>query len=334
LSDLQPETGHVVVLALGGTIAMSRRTESGLVVPELTAEQLMSDVPGLPDGVAIKTKTVVNRPGASLTIANLVELLQVAREAVDAGALGIVVTQGTDTMEETSFVLDLLWNRSAPLVMTGAMRNPTQAGADGAANLLAAVAVAASDTCRDLGCLVVMNDVIHAARYVRKEHSSSPAAFVSPSAGPLGAVVEGHAVTRLIPARPSLRLDEPTGVTARVALVEATLDDDGDLLCESLVESFDGLVIAGFGAGHLSETAASRAVAVAAVKPVILASRCGAGGSLRSTYGFVGSESYLLANGLISAGDLDARKARLLLLSLLSAGADRRAIGAAFNAVS
>jgi L-asparaginase len=333
LSDLQPETGHVVVLALGGTIAMSRRTESGLVVPELTAEQLMADVPGLPDGVAIKTTTVSKRPGASLTIANLVELLRVAREAVDAGALGIVVTQGTDTMEETSFVLDLLWNRSAPLVMTGAMRNPTQAGADGAANLVAAVAVAASDACRDLGCLVVMNDVIHAARYVRKEHSSSPAAFASPSAGPLGAVVEGRAVTRLIPARPSLRLDEPTGVT-RVALIEATLDDDGDLLRESLVESFDGLVIAGFGAGHLSETAASRAVAVAAVKPVVLASRCGAGGSMRSTYGFVGSESYLLANGLISAGDLDARKARLLLLLLLSGAADRAAIGAAFDASS
>lgn len=312
---------------------MSRRTDTGAVVPDLTADQLVSHVAGLQDRIAIKTRTVANRPGASLTIANLIELLHAARDAVDNGALGVVVTQGTDTIEETSFVLDLLWDRSAPLVVTGAMRNPTQPGADGPANLAAALAVAASDSCRHLGCLVVMNDAIHAARYVRKEDSGNPAAFVSPSAGPLGAVVEGRTVIRLVPPRPSWKLAEPTGASARVALVEATLDDVG-LLCEAVVETYDGLVIAGFGAGHLSEAAAVNAVAAAAVKPVVLASRCGAGGPLRNTYGFVGSESYLLANGLISAGDLDARKARLLLLLLLSAGADHDAIRAAFEAGS
>lgn len=100
-------------------------------------------------------------------------------------------------MEETSFVLNMLWNRSAPLVIIGAMRNPTQAGADGPANLAAALVVATTDSCRDLGCVVVMNDQIHAARYVRKEHSVSPAAFVSPNAGALGAVIAGFGAGHL-----------------------------------------------------------------------------------------------------------------------------------------
>lgn len=95
------------MLALGGAIAMSRTIDSGAVVPELTADELVSDVAGLPNGVAIKPRAVVNKPGASLTVANLVALLHAARDAVDHGAFGVVMTQG-GRVEETSFVLDLL----------------------------------------------------------------------------------------------------------------------------------------------------------------------------------------------------------------------------------
>ncbi len=290
---------RVVVLALGGTIAMSHGDTTPGVVPTLTAEDLVAAVPSLRDGISVQARTLVNRPSAALTVSDLLALLDEAGSAVSDGAQGVVVTQGTDNLEETSFLLDLLWRHSEPLVITGAMRGPTLPGADGPANLAAAVAVAIDPASRDAGVLVVMNDQVHAARYVRKEHSHSPAAFVSPAAGPLGSVKEGRVVLRAGPQRRAPRLDPPSGPIARVALIEATFDDGGDLLSERVTAPYDGVVVAAFGAGHLSEQAAEAAIALAATKPVVLASRCGAGGPLRGTYGFLGSETHLLAGGLI-----------------------------------
>ncbi|HEX5188793.1 MAG TPA: asparaginase, partial [Streptosporangiaceae bacterium] len=293
-----PVSPRVVVLALGGTIAMSPGDTAPGVVPTLTAEDLVAAVPSLRHGVRVEARTLVNRPSASLTMSDLLALLREAGGAIRDGAQGVVVTQGTDNLEETSFLLDLLWPHSEPLVITGAMRGPTLPGADGPANLAAAVAVAVDPASRDTGVLVVINDQVHAARYVRKEHSHSPAAFVSPTAGPVGSVKEGKVVHRVRPQRRTARLDPPCGPTARVALIEATFDDGGDLLSERVTAPYDGVVVAAFGAGHLSERAADAAITLAATKPVVLATRCGAGGPLQSTYGFHGSETHLLANGL------------------------------------
>jgi L-asparaginase len=112
-------------------------------------------------------------PGASLDFATLTDLAAAVSEAVEQGAAGTVVTQGTDTIEETSFLLDLYHRHDAPLVVTGAMRNPAMAGADGPANLLAAVVTAADSSARGRGVLVVLNDEIHAARRVRKTNTTS-----------------------------------------------------------------------------------------------------------------------------------------------------------------
>ena len=328
--------GVVGVLALGGTIAMSRDDTANSdettnsVVPTLTANDLVAGL-GSACGVDIEARTIVNRPGASLTIGDLFTLVDTARRLVDDGALGVVVTQGTDTMEETAFILDLLWDRSAPLVVTGAMRNPTQLGADGPANLAAAIQVATSSACRGVGCVVVMNDEIHAARYVRKEHSTSPAAFRSPGAAKIGSVQEGRARLWMSVPRHHWMPTRLSGPLARVALVEATFDDEGGLLAPHVLEPFQGVVIAGFGVGHLSAVAAEAAIAAAVARPVVLASRCGAGGTLTGTYGFVGSESHLLSNGLISAGRLDARKARLLLVLLLTSGVGRDTVVRIFS---
>ncbi|WP_245582238.1 asparaginase domain-containing protein [Nocardioides halotolerans] len=235
-----------------------------------------------------------------------------------------MLTQGSDTLEETAFLVDCLWTRDEPFVVTGAMRNPTLPGADGPANLAAAVRVAFSDPARGRGALVVFNDEVHAARHVRKTHSTSTATFVSPDLGPIGHVVEGtpRFLARLT------RTEPVTGVTAeavaatRVALHTVTLDDDPALVA-GLAETQQGLVVAAFGVGHVPASLSPVLGDLAAAVPVVLTSRTGAGPVLADTYGAVGSERDLLARGLVSGGYLHPYKARVLLRLLLAGGATR-----------
>ncbi|GAB3509714.1 asparaginase domain-containing protein [Phytohabitans suffuscus] len=321
-------TPRVVIFGLGGTIAMSS-DNGGAVVPALSTRQLVDAVPGLAAAaVDIEVVDFRRRPGASLTFADLTELATAATEALAAGAAGAVVSQGTDTIEETAYLLDLLHHRPEPIVVTGAMRNPTLAGADGAANLLAAVHAAAAPAARDQGCLVVLADEIHAARWVTKSHSTSGATFRSLDTGPLGYVVEGTA--RMLAGVPHrLTVPAPTR-QATVGLHTTTLDDDPTVL-GAISTRVDGLVVAAFGVGHVPEPLVGTLTTLAARVPVVLASRTPAGPTLTRTYGFPGSEQDLIARGLIPAGWLHPYKARILLRALLAAEAGREHIVAAIT---
>jgi L-asparaginase len=326
---------RVVLFTLGGTIAST--PAAGGVVPQLTGADLLTSVPGLDRaGLEVQVHDFRQMPSSSLTIGDILELAAAIRKQVSAGADGVVVSQGTDTIEETVFLLDLLYDGDAPVVFTGAMRHPMLAGADGPANLLAAVTVAASPQARGLGCLVVFGDEIHAARFVRKAHTTSVTAFISPPTGPLGVVAEGRPVVLTRPARrpalPPLSAPGP-GREIRTGLVTMVLGDDGTLL-DAAAGRFDGLVVAGYGAGHVPEVLVARLGDLAQRIPVVLASRTGAGMVLTRTYGYPGSELDLRDRGLIGAGFLDPIKARLLLHILLLGGAGRPEIAAAFTAVA
>ncbi|TDB73235.1 asparaginase [Micromonospora sp. KC723] len=318
-----------MVFGLGGTIAMTSGTGEG-VSPTLSAGDLVDAVPGLASaGIDIEVVDFRRRPGASLTFADIAALATAATHELAAGAAGVVITQGTDTIEETAYLLDLLHQRPEPVVVTGAMRNPTMAGADGPANLLAAIQTAASPAARDKGCLVVLADEIHAARWVTKTHSTSGATFRSSDTGPIGYVTEG--AVRLLTRVPH-RLTTPTprqAEHARVGLYTVSLDDDATLL-DAIGRHCDGLVVAGFGVGHVPEPLVDTLTALAERIPVILASRTPAGPMLTRTYGFPGSESDLLARGLIPAGWLHPYKARILLRALLAAQAKPQDIAPAF----
>jgi L-asparaginase len=266
-----------------------------------------------------------------LRIEDLVGLAAEISARIDGGAAGAVVTQGTDTIEETSFCLDLLVEGEAPVVVTGAMRNPTLPGADGPANLLASIRVAASAVARGLGTVVVLNDEIHAARFVHKTHTSNPATFRSDPVGPLGWISEG--VPRIV-VRPTgeHKVTLPEGAQeVPVALYHVALGDDGKLLSAMEEAGYAGLVVEAMGGGHVPSVMVETLEDLASRMPVVLASRTGGGEVLRTTYGFIGSEVDLLERGLIYAGPLDGRKARLLLALLLMSGATKEEIEETFD---
>jgi L-asparaginase len=320
----------IAVFTLGGTIAMYERDGT---VTRLTGAELARTIPGLSAvGTSVDVRDVFAVPGADLTFGGMLEVVAAAERAVADRATGVVVIQGTDTLEETAFLADLVWPHTEPFVVTGAMRNPTEAGPDGPANVLAAVAVAASGAARGHGVLVVLADQIHAARWVRKTHSTSIATFASPDAGPIGHVVEGEVQLLATP------LDRaPLGLPAsandleetRVGLYTVSFDDDGELL-DHVLPAYQGLVVAGFGAGHVPSWIAPRLGALADQIPVVLTSRTGSGPVLTGSYFMPGSETDLAGRGLISGGFLHPYKARVLLRLLLAGGLHRYEIAETF----
>ncbi|GAB3496659.1 asparaginase [Amycolatopsis cihanbeyliensis] len=320
---------RVALIALGGTIAMTRPAPGEAVTPSLDAGDLVEAVPGLAElDIELSTRTFRSVPGASVTFADLAALTGLIEELAESQD-AVVLTQGTDTLEETSFFLDISLDTAMPVVLTGAMRHPELAGADGPGNLLAALRVAASPRARGLGCLVVLGDEIHAARHVRKTHSTSPAAFASPDTGPLGQVVEDRVwLPAAVGPRPAL---PPAGADPLVPVVTTTLDDDLPLL-RPMRTDLDGLVLAAFGVGHVPAGAVELLAAYAERVPVVLTSRTGAGSVHRASYGFPGSEQDLQRRGLVNGGFLDPYKARILLRQLLGNGKGRAEIAEAFAA--
>jgi L-asparaginase len=320
----------VVVLSLGGTISSTDTGGSG-VAPSLTGEDLVEDVPEISEVAEVSAESFRQVPGSELTLDDLIELSAEIKGYIDEGANGVVVTQGTDSIEETAFVLDLLVDEDAPVVVTGAMRNPTLPGAEGPANLLASVRVAASEVARGLGTVVVMNDEVHAARFVQKTHTSNPATFRSPLTGPIGYVSEDNVRIATRPVgRHHVALSEATQ-DRPVALYTVTLGDDGRLLSAIRQSGYEGLVIEAFGVGHVPSVMVEPLENLAADMPVLLASRTGSGEVHRNTYGFPGSESDLLSRGLINAGMLDGPKARLLLSLLLRSGTSKEEVAGEFE---
>lgn len=326
-SSAQP---RVSVLSLGGTIAstMSPGEQAG-VTPRLGAAELVAAVPQLGRVADIQAASFRQCPSGDLTMADLVALAAHVQSELDSGCAGVVVTQGTDTIEETSFALDLLVRHPRPVVVTGAMRNPTLPGADGPANMLAAVHVAALPSVVGHGCLVVMNDEIHAARFVRKTHTSSLSTFVSTTTGPIGWVVEGRVRIALQPvALPPIA--SVAGAIPPVALVKIVLGDDPRMVEQLEALDYAGIVVEGLGGGHVPSWMVPALERLAGRVPVVLASRTGAGEVLRETYGFSGSETDLIARGMVPAGALDGPKARVLLSLLLAGGAGPDVVRAAF----
>lgn len=323
---------RILLISTGGTITMTPGAGPG-ITPTLSGDDLVRAVPELASRAALDVVSYSMKPGASLTLPDLLAIAALI-DGMDASLAGAVVVQGTDTIEETAFVLDNVVATDRPVVVTGAMRGAGAPGADGPANLLAAVILAGSEAARGLGAMAVLNDEVHAARFVRKTHTGAPSAFASPGFAPIGRIVEGelHLHARL-PRLPALAPLPPADAidAAPVALLALPLGDDGRLLDALPGLGYRGAVIEAMGAGHLPAQCAERLQRLAQAMPVVLATRVASGAVFEKTYGFAGSETDLIARGAIPAGYLPGAKACLLLRLLLAAGLRGAELESAFR---
>lgn len=333
---------RIKVLALGGTIA-TRPDASGAMQMGLGADDLVAAVPALAALAEVGAETVSKVGSHSLGFDDI-HALAARIAALDAD--GVIVTQGTDTLEETAFLLDLLVDRDIPVIVTAAMRNPALTSPDGPGNLLAAVRVACDPWVRAhakaLGVMAVMLDEVYAAADVLKVHPTRLNAFAAPQTGPLAALVEDRVVPLALPVRDAMvtaraRLGIAAGGRASpVALFWLSLDEPGYLL-EALVDHRDrlgyrGVVLGAMGGGHVPERVAALVVRLAALLPTVVSPRAGGGPMLRQTYGGPSSEIALRKAGLIWGGRLHSLKARVLLEACLRAGLGRDAIAEVFDA--
>ena len=235
---------------MGGTIAMAP-SASGGIVPSLGADDLVASVPGLADlDLKITATTLRSLPSPSLGFADLVALSDRVRAEIAGGADGVVITHGTDTIEETAFFLDLTVPDDAPVVVTGAMRHPRRPARTGRRTCTPRSGWRCAPAARGLGCLVVMSDEVHGARFVRKSHTPAPARSSRPASARSAWSSRATRASAAPPAPASPCRPTRGWPSAGSGMITMALGDDGTLL-RLAGDAFDGLVIAGLGAGHV-----------------------------------------------------------------------------------
>ena len=312
---------HAVhVLFTGGTISMRIDPGTGAAVPALSGEEIVARVHGLRKEARLTLEDYARLPGPHVTPEWMWRLKERAAALVaDPTVDGVVITHGTDTLEETAFLLDLTLATDKPVVFCGAMRTVSEPGWDGPANLMTAVRTAVHPDARARGVLVAVGEQIHAAAEATKWHTQSLGAFRSPR-GPIGVIDRGQVVFE----RPPFR-DRPLPAHALVPAVDlhtmaAGVDDA--LLRASLARGARGLVLEATGCGNVPP-AVLPAVRAALAKgiPVVLVSRCSEG-RLAPAYGYEGGGRMLKEMGLIFGQELPGAKARIKLMVALGVSAD------------
>ncbi len=303
---------RVHLLATGGTIA-SRRTDDGLSATTPAAELLAAAGP-LP-GLEVTVSDLTTVPSFALTGADVRGLLREVREHLADGVDGVVVTHGTDTMEESAFLADLVHDDPRPVVFTGAQRPFDAPAPDGPANLADALRVAADPAARDLGALLAFDGLVFAARGVRKVETLRGAAFGAPGRGPVLRVAGGAVVPLGRPPRPpALPLDLAADLP-RVDVVACAQGSDDALLRAAVAAGAAGVVLEAFGAGNVPPpVAAAAAELVAGGVPVLVCSRVPSG-PVAPLY--AGGGASLARDGALFGGDLSPWQGRLLLAAAL-----------------
>ena len=308
---------HIILLTTGGTIAMRADPRLGGAVPALNGAELTAALSL--DNIDLRVEEFSNLPSAHFTLDHIWQLSRrVALSLADESVAGVVVTHGTDTLEESAYLCDITADSSKPIVFTGAMRTASEPGYEGLANIASAIQVAASDNARELGTLVVFNDEIHLAHDVTKTHTTALDTFHSPEFGAVGHV--DYAGVRIVRRVVSREFIPATHLESNVHLLKLGVGMSDGLL-EYLAETVGakGIVLEGLGGGRVPpwwlptiERAIQQGVAV------VITSRVGTGRTV-DRYGYVGSHRDLVNLGCWFACGLNGQKARIKLMAALGA---------------
>jgi L-asparaginase len=312
----------VYLLHTGGTISMKEDETTGAVQPGST-NPLVSAPLQLNEMVNIITEQVFHLPSPHMTQNEMLILMNKIKQKINEGSIdGVVITHGTDTLEETAYFLDLTIAADIPIVLTGAMRSSNEIGSDGPYNLISALKTAASDEARGKGVLVVMNDEIHTAENVTKTHTSNVATFQSPQYGPIGLVTKRGVFFHHAPTDRSHY--EVKEISKQVLLLKAYAGMDDHIFTALDKIPFDGLVVEALGQGNLPpKTVPAIQRLLQRGVPIVLVSRC-FNGIAQDIYGYEGGGKHLKEMGIIFSNGLNGQKARLKLLVTLEVTTDNQ----------
>jgi len=310
---------RIAIFFTGGTISMRVDPLTGGAIPALSGEEIIALVPGLEQFADFEIHNFGRLPGPHMTPQLMLDLARAAESRLSEAAIeGVVVTHGTDTLEETAYLLDLVLNAEKPVVFVGAMRNSSELSWDGPGNLRSAVRVAAADSARGLGVLVVMNDQLIAASEATKTHTELTDTFQSRDFGPLGIVDKDRVIVRRQLARREHIACEV--LEERVDLIKVSAGSDGRFIDFAVNTGAKGIVIEGLGRGNVTvATLPAIERAVKAGLPVVITSRCPRGRVL-DTYAYEGAGRQLKRMGVILGGLIPSHKARIRLMLGLGAG--------------
>ncbi|HEI9493700.1 TPA: asparaginase [Staphylococcus aureus] len=319
---------HLLVIHTGGTISMSQDQSNKVVTNDINPISLHQDV--INQYAQIDELNPFNVPSPHMTIQHVKQLKDIILEAVTNKYYdGFVITHGTDTLEETAFLLDLILGIQQPVVITGAMRSSNEIGSDGLYNYISAIRVASDEKARHKGVMVVFNDEIHTARNVTKTHTSNTNTFQSPNHGPLGVLTKDRVQFHHMPYRQQAL--ENVNEKLNVPLVKAYMGMPGDIFSFYSREGIDGMVIEALGQGNMPPSALEGIQQLVSLNiPIVLVSRS-FNGIVSPTYAYDGGGYQLAQQGFIFSNGLNGPKARLKLLVALSNNLDKAEIKSYFE---
>ncbi|MGY3749560.1 asparaginase [Vagococcus acidifermentans] len=312
----------ILVIHTGGTISMKQETDGTVT---LSAENpLLGKEDLLPSDIQLFEEEIFNLPSPHIRLEDMLAVKRRIDRAQEEGFYGVVVTHGTDTLEETAYFLDVTLEKRISVVLTGAMRSSNEIGSDGLYNFIRAVITAANADSANQGVLVVFNDEIHSAQFVTKTHTTNVNTFRTPTFGPVGLISKnGVYFVKEAVERQTYAIETVAGT---VPLLKAYAGMDGTMFEMCLAKKVDGLVIEAFGAGNLppSTLPAVQALIDSGI-PIALVSRC-SNGMAEDIYDYQGGGVGLKKMGVMFVKGLTGQKARIRLIIGINAGLSGEAL--------
>lgn len=309
----------IEIIFNGGTISMKIDEKIKAAVPSLSADEIMSMIPGVEDYAEIEAYTFSSMPSPHMTLETMLKLSKFTTELVERDDIdGVVITHGTDTLEETAYLLDLTVKTKKPVVVTGAMRSGSELGYDGPFNLATSICTAISDEAVGRGVLVCFNGELNSASEVTKANSMALNAFRTPNFGPIGIVDNDNVIFY----RDANHLEkyDVSKIEKQVALIKCVVDMDSSYIDYLIEKGYGGIVIEALGRGNVPpKMVEGIKKAIELEIPVVVVSRCFEGRVFES-YGYEGGGKQLKNLGVIFGDTLPGQKARIKLILAINSG--------------